>query len=178
MPDVYPVGRLDYDSEGLVLLTGDGRLQQQIAHPRSNIWKTYLVQVERIPDQAALEQLRCGVMIHARRTRPARVHLLEEEPTVWPRPVPIRQRKTVPTAWLRIQLHEGRNRQIRRMTAAVGHPTLRLIRVGIGPISLEPLQPGQWRVLDDQDVQRLRAACGHDNGTPRRKKSAQRSWLP
>ncbi|RMH31899.1 MAG: pseudouridine synthase [Nitrospirae bacterium] len=159
VPDVYPMGRLDYDSEGLVLLTSDGRLQQQVTHPRSKVWKEYLVQVERVPDPAALRRLRRGVVIRSHRTRPAEVRLLREEPTVWPRPVPIRVRKTVPTAWLRIHLHEGKNRQIRRMTAAVGYPTLRLIRIAIGPIRLDRLQPGQWRVLRSDEIRRLRAAC-------------------
>ena len=161
VPKVYPVGRLDYDSEGLMLLTDDGDLSHRIAAPTGEIWKSYLVQVERIPQPSALEQLRRGVVIRHHRTRPAKVTLLEEEPTVWPRPVPIRFRKSVPTSWLLIKIHEGKNRQIRRMTAAVGHATLRLIRVAIGPIQLDHLQSGTWRDLEKNEVRALRTACGN-----------------
>ena len=165
VPNVYPTGRLDYDSEGLMLLTDDGDLSHRIAAPTRKIWKSYLVQVERIPQPSALEQLRRGVVIRHHQTRPAKVLLLEEEPKVWPRPVPIRFRKTVPTSWLLIKIHEGRNRQIRRMTAAVGHATLRLIRVAIGPIQLGHLQPGTWRDLQKKEVKALRTACGkEENG--------------
>lgn len=160
VPNVYPIGRLDYQSEGLMLLTDDGHLSHRIADPRGNIWKSYLVQVERIPHSSVLEQLRRGVTIRHQRTRPAIVSLVEPEPRVWPRSVPIRFRKHVPTSWLRLTIHEGRNRQVRRMTAAVGHPTLRLIRVAIGPITLDSLQPGAWRDLDAREVSALRKACG------------------
>ena len=159
VPNVYPIGRLDYDSEGLMILTDDGQLSHHVANPRGKIWKSYLVQIERIPDPSSLEQLRQGIVIRHQRTRPAKVSLLELEPTVWPRPVPIRFRKTVPTSWLLFKLHEGRNRQVRRMTAAVGHATLRLIRVAIGPIQLDSLKPGAWRDLEQKEVKALREAC-------------------
>ena len=159
VPNVYPIGRLDYDSEGLLLLTDDGRLTHQLADPRGKIWKSYLVQVERIPEPSALEQLRRGIVIRRQRTRPAIVSMVVPEPAVWPRPVPIRFRKNVPTSWIRLSIHEGRNRQVRRMTAAVGHPTLRLIRVAIGPITLDGLQPGTWRDLEATEVSALRETC-------------------
>jgi 23S rRNA pseudouridine2457 synthase len=144
---VYPVGRLDRDSEGLLLLTDDGRLAHRLTDPRYAHPRTYLARVERIPDEAALEALRRGVMLSDGATRPARVELLDQLPDLPERPVPIRFRKNVPTVWLCLTLTEGRNRQVRRMTAAVGHPTLRLVRVAIGPITLEGLEPGQWREL-------------------------------
>ena len=139
IPHVYPVGRLDYDSEGLMLLTSDGHLSHRVTDPRYKLWKTYLAQVEGIPNADALKQLRQGVIIQGRQTRPASVTNLPVEPELWPRPVPIRYRKSVPTAWLTIKIREGMNRQIRRMTAAVGHPTLRLVRISIGSLSLGPL---------------------------------------
>ena len=146
-PRVYPAGRLDMDSEGLLLLTSDGALAHRLTSPLHEISKTYLVQVERIPEESALQQLRQGVMVKGKRTRPAKVQLLQHEPTVHPRPVPIRFRKSVPTSWLRIEIQEGMNRQIRHMTAYVGHPTLRVIRVAVGPIRLGSLVPGEWRWL-------------------------------
>jgi len=158
VPDVYPAGRLDYDSEGLLLLTSDGALAHRITDPRHKLPKLYWVQVDREPDATALACLREGVLVGGRRTQPADVDLLSDPPSVPARPVPIRYRKSVPTAWLRITLAEGLNRQIRRMTAAVGHPTLRLIRVAIGPIMLGDLQPGQWRELSQVEVERLRKA--------------------
>ena len=160
VPNVYPIGRLDYDSEGLILLTDDGRLSHQVAHPSGKIWKSYLVQVERTPSSSTLEQLRRGLVIRKQRTRPATVSILQSEPILWPRSPPIRYRKTVPTSWLLIKIHEGRNRQIRRMTAAVGFPTLRLIRIAIGPIHRHNLQPGEWRDLDKNEVMALREVCG------------------
>jgi 23S rRNA pseudouridine2457 synthase len=141
---VYPAGRLDYDSEGLVLLTDDGKLQHRISDPQYKLPKTYLVQVERLPDETALQSLRAGVLLNDGMTRPAEAELIEE-PQLWERVPPIRLRKTVPTAWLRLVIHEGRNRQVRRMTAAVGHPTLRLVRVQIGDWKLDDLAPGAWR---------------------------------
>ncbi|MDR4460812.1 MAG: pseudouridine synthase [Nitrospirales bacterium] len=144
---VYPAGRLDLDSEGLLLLTSDGKLAHRVTSPFQKVSKTYLVQVERIPDESTLVRLREGVMIKGKRTRPAQVQLLHDEPTVYPRPVPIRFRKSVPTAWLRMEIQEGMNRQIRHMTAQVGHPSLRIIRVAIGPIRLGSLAPGKWREL-------------------------------
>lgn len=143
-PDVYPVGRLDADSEGLLLLTNDNRLKHRLTHPRFEHPKTYLVQVERMPDESALERLRRGVMIEGKQTLPADVRLLEPEPDIPPRPIPIRFRKAVPTAWITITIREGRNRQVRKMTAAVGHPALRLIRTAIGDYSIKGLKPGEW----------------------------------
>ncbi|TAL11892.1 MAG: pseudouridine synthase [Nitrospirae bacterium] len=147
VPDVYPAGRLDYDTEGLLILTADGALSHRITDPRHKLPKVYLAQVERVPDETALETLRRGVLLQGRRTRQAEVELLPEAPTLPPRPVPIRFRKSVPTAWLKVTLREGQNRQIRRMTAAVGHPTLRLVRIAVGPVTLGDLQPGRWREL-------------------------------
>ncbi|UZQ55014.1 pseudouridine synthase [Trichothermofontia sichuanensis B231] len=155
VPDVYAVGRLDYDSEGLMLLTNDGQLQHRLSHPRFQHPRTYWVQVEGIPHTLALEQLRQGVLIQNYRTRPAQVRLMTEAPTVPPRYPPIRFRQQIPTAWLEITLTEGRNRQVRRMTAAVGFPTLRLIRVAIANLCLTNLQPGQWRDLTPTEQQAL-----------------------
>jgi 23S rRNA pseudouridine2457 synthase len=156
IPDVYPAGRLDHDTEGLLVLTSDGTLAHRITDPRHKLPKVYLVQVERVPDDAALASLRRGVLLKGRRTRPVEVALLAEAPDLPPRPVPIRFRKSVPTAWLTVTLREGQNRQIRRMTAAVGHPTLRLVRVAVGPVMLDDLQPGQWRELKGAEVAGLR----------------------
>lgn len=147
VPGVYPVGRLDRDSEGLLLLTDDGPLAHRLTDPRFEHPKTYLVQVERIPTDADLEPLRRGVVLKDGPTRPAEVAILAEPPALPDRDPPIRFRKNVPTAWLRVVLREGRNRQVRRMTAAVGFPTLRLVRVGIGPLQLGDLAPGAWRDL-------------------------------
>lgn len=155
VPEVYPVGRLDRDSEGLMLLTNHGRIQHQLSDPRYGHPRTYWVQVERIPTAAALEQLCQGVEIKQYRTRPAQVQRLLEDPDLPPRDPPIRYRKTVPTTWLEITLTEGRNRQVRRMTAAVGHPTLRLVRVAIAHLQLQGLQPGQWRELTTVEQQQL-----------------------
>ncbi len=157
IPGVYPVGRLDRDSEGLLLLTDDGQLAHRLTDPRFEHPKTYLVQVERIPDLRALERLRRGVELRDGRSRPAEVDLLAEPPALPDRSVPIRYRKHVPTAWLRLSIREGRNRQVRRMTAAVGHPTLRLVRIAIGPLSLGDLAPGQWRELTFDELGALRA---------------------
>ncbi|MBC2668494.1 pseudouridine synthase [Novosphingobium piscinae] len=147
VPGVYPAGRLDRDSEGLLLLTNDGRLQARIADPRHRLAKTYLVQVEGNPDPAALERLRAGVLLNDGPTRPAEVEAIAP-PALWPRDPPVRFRKSVPDHWLRLTLREGRNRQVRRMTAAVGLPTLRLVRWSIGPWSVEGLTPGAWREGD------------------------------
>ena len=144
VPGVYPAGRLDRDSEGLLLLTDDGRLQARIADPRYKAPKTYLVQVEGEPDAAALATLRQGVDLNDGRTRPAEAERIAA-PALWPRNPPVRFRKSVPDCWLRIVLREGRNRQVRRMTAAVGHPTLRLVRWAIGEWTLEGLAPAEWR---------------------------------
>jgi len=141
---VYPAGRLDLDSEGLLLLTDDGRLQARIADPRFKAAKNYLVQVEGEPDGAALEALRRGVRLKDGMTLPAEVERIEA-PALWPRDPPVRFRKTVADCWISLTLREGRNRQVRRMTAAVGHPTLRLVRWRIGEWTVEGLAPGEWR---------------------------------
>lgn len=153
--EVYPVGRLDRDSEGLLLLTDHGWLQHCLTDPKFSHPRTYWVQVERIPDETALAQLREGVVIKNYRTRPAEVQLLPKEPALPLRSPPVRFRKNVPTAWLEITLTEGRNRQVRRMTAAVGFPTLRLVRVAIAHLQLENLEPGQWRDLTAAEIQSL-----------------------
>ena len=165
IPNVYPVGRLDLDSEGLLLLTDNGQLQHRLAHRKFAHPRTYWVQVERIPDDRSLNKLRTGIKIKDYQTRPSKVKILEPEPILPPRNPPIRDRKTVPTCWLEITLTEGRNRQVRRMTAAIGYPTLRLIRVGMGIkdirsqtyyyLSLDKLQPGQWRELSDREQKLL-----------------------
>lgn len=147
IPGVYPAGRLDYDSEGLLLLTDDGALQHRISHPRHKLPKTYWVQVEGAPAPQALEALRRGVELSDGPTLPAQARLLPE-PALWAREPPIRERRHIPTHWLELTIGEGRNRQVRRMTAAVGLPTLRLVRVAVGPWRLDDLQPGAWRCLD------------------------------
>ena len=147
LPGVYVAGRLDADSEGLLLLTNDGPLQARIADPRFKMEKTYWVQVEGIPDAAAQAALRSGVQLNDGPTLPAQARLLESTPPLWPRDPPVRFRKTVPDAWIELVISEGRNRQVRRMTAAVGLPTLRLVRVSMGAHALGELQPGQWKPL-------------------------------
>lgn len=144
LPGVYPAGRLDRDSEGLMLLTDDGKLQARIADPKYKMPKSYLVQVEGIPDAAALDSLRQGVQLKDGMTRPADVEQVED-PDLWPRDPPIRVRKNIPDCWLKLTITEGRNRQVRRMTAAVGHPTLRLVRWSIGDWTVEGLPLGEWR---------------------------------
>jgi 23S rRNA pseudouridine2457 synthase len=144
MPGIYPAGRLDYDSEGLLLLTDDGRLQQRIANPRHKLPKTYWVQVEGTVDDEALRKLRKGVELNDGITLPAQARFLAA-PVLWPRDPPIRVRKSIPDSWLELTITEGRNRQVRRMTAAVGFPTLRLVRVRIGEWELGNLQPGESR---------------------------------
>ncbi len=144
VPGVYPAGRLDRDSEGLLLLTDDGRLQARIADPRFKLPKTYLVQVEGEVGEAALAALRAGVRLNDGLTRPAQAEAIEP-PDLWPRDPPVRFRKTVPDCWLQLTITEGRNRQVRRMTAAVGHPALRLVRWSVGDWTLDGLAPGEWR---------------------------------
>jgi 23S rRNA pseudouridine2457 synthase len=155
IPNVYAVGRLDKNSEGLMLLTDDGWLNHRLTHPRYEHPKTYLIQVEGTPDLEALARLRHGVEVKGAMTREAEVELLAEKPTLLPPPDPIRHRAAMPTTWLRIVLREGRKRQIRHMTAAVGYPTLRLVRVAIGPITVDDLAPGEWRDLTAEELQAL-----------------------
>ncbi len=155
VPDVYAAGRLDRDSEGLLLLTSDGLLAHCVTDPQHHLGKVYLAQVERVPDASALQQLRRGVLLHGAYTRPAEARLLVEAPVLPERTIPIRFRKNVPTAWLELTLYEGMNRQVRRMTAAVDHPTLRLVRRAIGPVTLGDLQPGQWRELTRAEVAKI-----------------------
>lgn len=144
VPDFYPAGRLDTDSEGLLLLTDDGKLQQRIADPRHKLSKTYWVQVEGVPDEVALERLQRGVNLKDGLTLPAQAGLIEEPVGLWQRDPPVRFRKDIPTSWLQLSIREGKNRQIRRMTAAVGFPTLRLIRHSIGDWALDGIEPGKW----------------------------------
>ena len=147
-PRVYAAGRLDHDSEGLLLLTDDGKLNQRLTDPRFKAAKTYLAQVEGIAGEDALARLRAGVTLKDGPTLPAEARAVDEPPWLWPRIPPIRVRKTVPDSWIELTIREGRNRQVRRMTAAVGLPTLRLIRVAIGPYKLAGLAPGEWREID------------------------------
>jgi 23S rRNA pseudouridine2457 synthase len=149
IPGIYAAGRLDRDSEGLIVLTDDGKLQHRIAHPRNKMSKTYLVQVEGVPDRDSIEKLRKGVELKDGLTRPAKVRIIDEPAALWDRNPPVRFRRNIPTSWLEIELKEGRNRQVRRMTAAVGLPTLRLIRHRIGPWQIRDLQPGEWIRLDE-----------------------------
>jgi 23S rRNA pseudouridine2457 synthase len=144
IPGIYPAGRLDRDSEGLLLLTDDGKLQARIADPKFKLPKTYLVQIEGEPADAALDKLRAGVLLNDGPTRPAGVERIDD-PTLWPRDPSIRFRASVPDRWLKLTIREGRNRQVRRMTAAVGHPTLRLVRWSIGEWSVADVLPGEWR---------------------------------
>jgi 23S rRNA pseudouridine2457 synthase len=156
-PDIYPVGRLDFDSEGLVLLTSDKQLQHRLSDPKFKVEKTYWVQVEGIPDEAALEKLRRGVIIKNVKTAPAKARLLETEPKIWERSKPIRFRANIPTSWVEIKISQGMNRQVRKMTAAVGFPTLRLIREAIGPLKLDNLQPGESRLLTPEEIRALKS---------------------
>jgi 23S rRNA pseudouridine2457 synthase len=157
IPEVYVAGRLDADSEGLLLLTGDGKLQARIADPRFKMEKTYWVQVEGVPTDTALATLRSGVLLNDGMTRPARARFMDPPPVVWARDPPIRVRQSIPTAWLELVIREGRNRQVRRMTAAVGLPTLRLIRAAIGPYSLQGLAPGRWMEVAPSQAEHIGA---------------------
>lgn len=161
LPGLYPAGRLDMDSEGLMLLTDFGPWQARISQPGSPLGKRYRVQVEGVPTETALDRLRQGIVLKDGPTRPAPTRLVEEPPGLWPRDPPIRVRKAIPTAWLEIELHEGRNRQVRRMTAAIGLPTLRLIRWAIGPWTVDGLGPGEWREIPDAE-----AVLGNRGGSP------------
>lgn len=161
VPDVYAAGRLDADSEGLVVLTDDGALQAAISHPRWKLAKRYWVQVEGVPTPDALDQLRGGVALADGPARAAGVRMLDAAPPLWPRDPPIRFRRAIPTTWLELTLTEGRNRQVRRMTAAVGFPTLRLVRHAIGPWTLRGLAPGEWR-REWCDERELRARVRQD----------------
>lgn len=157
-PDVYPAGRLDHDSEGLVLLTDDGAAQHVLTDPKFEHRRTYWAQVEGSPGAEALAALEDGVEIPGYRTRPAVARLLEKEPDLPPRFPPVRYRKSIPTAWIELTLTEGRNRQVRHMTAATGHPTLRLVRVGIAGVGIAGLEPGDWRWLTEEESATFSAA--------------------
>ena len=164
VPAIYPVGRLDKDSEGLMLLTDDGTLQHRFTDPKFEHPRTYWVQVEGVPDTQALKRLKQGVVIPSFgpgfRTRPATVHILDPQPEVPPRDPPIRFRKSIPTTWIEITLIEGKNRQVRKMTAETGYPTLRLIRVAIGNLRLGTLRPGEWKEVPKPEVARHRPPPG------------------
>jgi 23S rRNA pseudouridine2457 synthase len=155
-PDVYPVGRLDADSEGLLLLTNDNTAKHRLTDPDYAHPRTYLAQVENKPDEKALEKLRGGIILNGKRMMPAEVELLPREPTLPTRSTPIRYRKNIPTVWIKLTLHEGKNRQVRRMTAAIGHPTLRLVRTKICFLNLDGLQPGEYRELIYAEIHNLR----------------------
>jgi 23S rRNA pseudouridine2457 synthase len=156
IPDIYPVGRLDMDSEGLLLLTDDNRLKNKLTEPKFESEKTYLVQVEGIPAEKDLEKFRAGLLIQGQKTKPAKAVIIEGEPDLPPRDPPIRYRKSIPTSWLQVTLTEGRNRQVRKMTAAIGFPTLRLIRNKIKTITLEGLDVGSYRFLTADELNLLK----------------------
>jgi 23S rRNA pseudouridine2457 synthase len=161
-PDVYPAGRLDADSEGLVLLTNDGSLKHRLLNPDFRHPREYLVQVEGVPAAETINLLRNGVVISGYQTLPCEAELLEHEPSLPPRPRPVRYRKSIPTSWLRITLREGKNRQVRRMTAAAGFPTLRLVRTAIGSITLKDLAPGESRQLTEPEIGSLQKLVGNE----------------
>lgn len=155
LPGFHPAGRLDHDSEGLLLLTDDGALQARLSHPRWKVGKTYFAQVENIPDAAALKKLTAGIVLNDGPTLPVEAALVAEPEWLWKRDPPIRYRANIPTAWLKLTLREGRNRQVRRMTAAIGHPTLRLVRWSVGPWSLAGLAPGHFRHASAGEISSL-----------------------
>jgi 23S rRNA pseudouridine2457 synthase len=148
LPDFYPAGRLDTDSEGLLALTDDGQLQHRVTDPKHKLPKTYWVQVEGVPDEAALEKLRRGIKLSDFTTQPAEARVIDEPASLWPRNPPIRSRKNIPTGWLELTISEGKNRQVRRMTSAVGLPTLRLIRYRIGEWTLDGIEQGEWMLVN------------------------------
>lgn len=170
VPGVYPAGRLDRDSEGLLLLTNNGSLQHLIASPKHKMPKTYWVQVEGIPDESALNTLRKGVELKDGKTLPAKVNIIDA-PAIWPRTPPVRERKSVPDSWIELTIKEGKNRQVRRMTAAVGYPTLRLVRSRIGPWQLDSLEPGQWQEVEIPDVLKVQLKASIKNRPDNRSKS-------
>jgi 23S rRNA pseudouridine2457 synthase len=174
LPRVYPAGRLDFDSEGLMLLTDFGPWQARISQPGSPLSKRYRVQVEGAPEDALLEPLRRGLLLNDGATLPAAARLIDEPEGLWPRTQPIRVRKAIPTAWIEVELSEGRNRQVRRMTAAIGFPTLRLIRWAIGPWSVEGLEPGAWRVVSGAEAERVLTAGRPVRPSARSPQSASR----
>lgn len=153
VPNLYPAGRLDHDSEGLLILSSDGSLAQRLTEPHFHLPKTYWAQVEGSPTQDAMDRMAAGLLIQKQWTKPAEARILDPQPEFEDRDPPIRVRQSIPTAWVELVLREGRNRQVRRMTAAVGLPTLRLVRVAVGPIRLEALAPGTWRPLTPEEVQ-------------------------
>jgi 23S rRNA pseudouridine2457 synthase len=169
LPRVYPAGRLDRDSEGLLLLTDSGALAHQLTAPKKRTWKTYWVQVEGVPSDADIEPLRRGLALKDGPTLPARARLIDE-PALWPRDPPVRHRARIPTRWLELSIREGRNRQVRRMTAAIGFPTLRLVRWRVGDWTLDGLQPGQWRSIAVDDPVRP----GDREATARRQRTRGR----
>jgi 23S rRNA pseudouridine2457 synthase len=175
-PGVYPAGRLDYDSEGVLLLTDDGRLQSLITDPRHALVKTYWAQVEGVVGEPALARLRAGVTLADGRTRPAGAAAMLEPVALWPRQPPIRRRAVIPTSWLELRLSEGRNRQVRRMTAAVGLPTLRLVRAAVGPFTIDRLAPGEWQEIPEPDALAWRAELERLSG--RADRSASRPRAP
>lgn len=176
VPGVYAAGRLDTDSEGLLVLTGDGALQARIADPRHKLVKTYLVQVEGVPDEPALAALRGGLDLGDFVTRPCQARLVPEPEWLWPRNPPIRERKSIPTSWIEIVLKEGKNRQVRRMTAKMGFPTLRLVRVRIGEWSIDGMAPGEWREIAVAPLGRSAAPMPSPN--PQRRSSFRRDATP
>lgn len=177
LPGIYPAGRLDKDSEGLLLLTDDGKVQHCISHPRHKLMKTYWVQVEGIPPQTAINQLIHGVALKDGLTAPAEAKRISE-PAIWPRTPPIRYRAAIPTSWLELKIYEGRNRQVRRMTAAVGFPTLRLIRYAVGNWTLEGLAPGQWRRIEIERNEICRDTYTRQPPTARHRRRHYRKGRP